>query len=121
MDATTILTNAATADLCIGLLLGGTTILTNAGSVVFDYIIELLVVMQQFRENQQSMPRFGDLSQWASGKEAFRDGNASLRIGQYLRCLLEWFERGLCSTDVIDQANIRYSEEWGSGNIIQWH
>ena len=64
------------------------------GKVVFDSLDDLFSAINKYRENPESIPDFGYLSLWAKDKDPFKDGNASLRIGQYINWLLEMFNEG---------------------------
>lgn len=132
---------AQSADICIGLLSGGTAALEaylagsptvfldlerlyshplyqrGKGKVVFDNLDELFSTIQKFRTDPASIPGFGNLSSWVKDKDPFKDGNASLRIGQYLYWLLEMFNQGLTREEAIRYANQKYSQMWGLANI----
>lgn len=134
---------AQAADLCVGLLLSGTVAMEaylsgtptvfldveklysnpiykwGKGKVVFNSLDSLFSAIQQIRTNPVSIPGFGDLSPWVKDKDIFRDGNASLRIGQYLGWLMETFNQGGRREDAIDYANRKYEEAWGKDNIAQ--
>ncbi|MBI4843579.1 MAG: hypothetical protein HY809_04560 [Nitrospirae bacterium] len=134
--------NAMAADLCIGLLLGGTTALESylsgtrtvfldleklysssiyergRGKVVFDDLDALFYAIQRYRENPANLPGFGDLSAWAKDRDPFRDGSASLRIGQYVNWLMSAFDDGKDRDEAISYANGRYAEGWGRENIV---
>jgi len=136
---------AQAADLCVGLLLSGTVALESylsgtptvfidleklysnpiyqwgKGKVVFDRLDNLFSAIQQFRNDPKSIPGFGDLSTWAKDRDPFKDGNASLRIGQYINWLLEMFNQGKTREDAIEYANQRYAELWGRENVVKWH
>jgi len=136
---------AQAADLCVGLLLSGTVTLESylsglpvifldleklysnpvyewgKGKIVFDSLDDLFSAIQKYRKNPQSMPGFGDLSSWAKGKDLFKDGNASLRMGQYINWLLEMFNQGKTREEAIEYANQRYAELWGKENVVKWH
>ena len=132
---------AQAADLCVGLLLSGTVALESylsgtpvvfldleklysnpvyqwgKGKVVFDNLDDMFSAINKYRENPESIPDFGDLSLWAKDKDPFKDGNASLRIGQYINWLLEMFNQGKTREEAIEYANQRYARLWGKENI----
>lgn len=134
---------AQASDLVITLLLGGTVALESSlsgakvvfldleglysypvypwgeGKVVFDNIDDLLTAIKKFKANPKSNPTFGDLSKWVGDKDSFRDGNASLRIGQYLDWLLEMFSQGKSRDEALEYANQKYAELWGKENIVR--
>ena len=133
---------AQAADLCVGLLFSGAAAMESylsgtptvfldlehiysnpvyewgKGKVVFDNLDDLFSAVKQYRENPESVPGFGDLSSWVKGKDTFKDGNASLRIGQYINWLLEMFNQGKTREEAIEYANEKYAEIWGKENVV---
>lgn len=136
---------AQASDLCVGLLLSGTAVLESYLSgtptvfldlerflsnpiyklgkdkVVFDNLDKLFLVIKQYRKDPQSVPGFGDLSTWVRDRDTFKDGNASLRIGQYIKWLFEKLEEGNGREEAIEYANRKYAALWGSENVVKWH
>jgi len=134
---------AQAADLCVGLLLSGTAALesylsgtptvfldlegfpsnpiykSGKGKVVFDSLDSLFLVIKQYRNDPQSVPGFGDLSTWVRDRDTFKDGNASLRVGQYIKWIFEKLEKGNRREDTIEYANQKYAELWGKENVIK--
>lgn len=134
---------AQASDLCVGLLLSGTVALESflsgipavfidleklysnpiykwgKGKVVFDNLDDLFYTIQEYRQNPDSIKGFGNLSEWIKGKDTFKDGNASLRIGMYINCLIEMFNQGKTREEAVMCANKRYAKIWGKKNIIQ--
>lgn len=135
---------AQAADLCVGLLLSGTVALESylsgtptvfldleklysnpvyrwgKGKVVFDSLDDLFSVIRRYRENPVSVSGFGDLSDWVKDRDPFKDGNASLRMGQYIHWLLEMFNQGKTREEAIKYANQKYAEAWGAENVVTW-
>ncbi|MFQ5786440.1 MAG: hypothetical protein ACE5H1_00515, partial [Thermodesulfobacteriota bacterium] len=136
---------AQAADVCVGLLLSGTVILESylsgttagfldleklysnpiyqwgKGKVVFDNLDALFSGVQKYRESPESIPGFGDLSSWVKDKTPFKDGDASLRIGQYINWLFEKFKEGETRERAMGYANQKYAEFWGEENVVRWH
>lgn len=134
---------AQAADVCIGLLLSGTVSLEawlsgtptvfldleklysnpiyqwGKGKVVFEEMDSLFSALRQYRENPDGCPGFGDLSRWAKDKDPFKDGKASLRMGQYIGWLLEAFDGGMTRQGAIPYADGKYARVWGEGNIAR--
>lgn len=134
---------AQAADICIGLLLSGTVALESylsgtptvfidleglysnplyqqgRGKIVFDNLDELFSTIQKFRMNHESIRGFGDLSPWAKDRDPFKDGNASLRMGQYIGWLFEKFIQGEAREHAIQYANQKYAETWGAENVTK--
>jgi len=127
---------AQAADLCVALLVGGAVALEaylshiptvfldlerlysnpiyqkGKDKVVFNNLDALFLAIQKFRKNSASISGFGDLSSWLEDKDPFKDGNASLRMGEYISCLLEKFNQGLGREEAMRYANQKYIQEW---------
>lgn len=136
---------AQAADVCIGLLLSGTVSLEawlsgtptvfldierlysnpiyqcGKGKVVFDDMDSLFSALRQYRDNPDGSSGFGDLSRWAKDKDPFKDGNASLRMGQYIGWLLEAFDGGMTREEAIPYADKKYALAWGAGSVTRLH
>ena len=136
---------AQAADLCVGLLLSGTVAIESylsgtptvfldleklysnpiyqwgKGKVVFDSLDDLFSAIRRYRENPISVPGFGDLSDWVKDRDTFKDGNASLRMGQYISWLFEKFKEGRTRENAIEYANQKYAELWRKENVVKWH
>ncbi len=88
------------------------------GEIVFDNIDDLFCKINQFRDDPESVPGFGDLSAWVRDKDSFNDGNASLRMGQYINWLYVKIREGKRREEAIEFANQKYAEIWGQENIV---
>jgi len=88
------------------------------GEIVFDNIDDLSCAIKQFRDNPESVSGFGDLSAWVKDKDPFKDGKASLRIGQYINWLFVKIGEGKKREEAIEFANQKYAEIWGQENIV---
>lgn len=132
---------AQASDLCVGALFSGTTILESflsgtpsvlidleglyydriyeqgLGKVVFDSLDGLFSAIEAYRKKSESADGFGDLSSWIKGRDPFKDGNASLRMKQYIAWLLEGFGRFGGRDKAIFFADERYEKKWGEDNI----
>lgn len=135
---------AQAADLCIGLLLSGTVAMESylsgtptvfldleklysnpiyqwgKGKVVFDNLDDLFMAINKYKENPESISGFGDLSLWVKDKDPFKDGNASLRMGQYINWLLDMFNQGKTREEAMEYANLKYADHWGEENVVKW-
>lgn len=136
---------AQAADVCVGLLLSGTVALESylsgtptvfldleklysnpvyqwgKGKIVFDSLDDLFSAIQKYREHPESIPGFGDVSDWVKDRDPFKDGNASLRMGQYISWLFEKLKEGGTREDALEYANLKYAELWGKENVVKWH
>jgi len=135
---------AQAADLCIGLLTGGTTVLEaylsntpsvfldleclyssdvykwGRGKVVFDDIDNLYRAIQKYRQNPDSIPGFGNLDSWVKERDPFRDGKASLRMGQYINWVYRKLADGDTRNEAIEYANRNFAKSWGKNNIVKF-
>ena len=84
--------------------------------IIFDDL-ELLVGKIKDQKNNTLNSNLG---QWADLKielDPFSDGMSNYRVEEYIKNCLDAFDLGLNASDVINNANKKYSENWGSKNI----
>jgi len=60
----------------------------------------------------------GDWSSFLSEVDPFRDGKAAMRMGTYLKWLMEGFKAGLSRDIVLADAAERYVKQWGKDKIL---
>lgn len=135
---------AVAADLAVGLLLSGTAALESwlagaptvfldleglkddpvyeygRGTLVFESVPALMDAAARWRQDADSVPGFGDLERWAEGKDPFRDGRASERIGRYVAELLGALDDGASPADAITRADDAHRRDWGAEAVIEW-
>lgn len=135
---------AQAADVAVGLLLSGTAALEahltgvrtvfldverlydlpayewGAGAIVFDSVAALLGVVDADRRGGAVPDGFANLSHWAQGRDAHRDGRAAERLGGYVGRLLQAFDAGAQREDAVALANAWYAEHWGAENVVSW-
>ena len=133
---------AQASDLCIGNLFSGTVLLESflsgipsvfldlaglyyeevykwgKGKVVFNDLDELFSAIENYRSDVQKRNGFGDLSRWIENRDPFKDGNASLRMGQYIDWLLKAFGQGDDRDTAVSYADKNYRELWGDDKIV---
>jgi len=138
---------AQASNIVISLLLGGTTALESylsgvrvleldleglyslneykrgRNKIIFDSVDNLIASINEYRCDPNSFSKLGNLSiiPAMEFKDTFKDGKASLRIGQYINWLLEMFNQRKTGEQAIEYANQRYVECWGRENIVKWH
>lgn len=135
---------AQAADAAVGLLLSGTVALEShlagtptvfldleslndrnvyrggEGTVVFRSTERLLAALDSYRADKASVPAFGDLSDWAAGRDEFRDGRAAERLGGYVTTLHNAFVGGATRDQALAVADSAYAAAWGAGSVIPW-
>ena len=87
--------------------------------IIFDDL-ELLVgkIKDQKNNNLNS-----NLGEWADLKielDPFSDGMSNYRIEEYIKNCLDAFDLGLNASNVINNANKKYSKAWGNENINEF-
>ena len=87
--------------------------------IIFDNIDVLINELKKYKSNSDNIPGLGDWSFCIDQLDPFRDGKAGKRIGFYLRCLLEGFEKGKNRDNAIQYASGLYKEKWGTNKIIE--
>jgi hypothetical protein len=64
------------------------------------------------------IPGFGNWSKIIHELDPFRDGLAAMRMGNYLRWLIEGFDQGLDRDMILADAAERYTSKWGSDKVV---
>lgn len=132
---------ALMADVCIGKLLGSTaalearlagvpTLLLNIeslsiqpfdtwgrGQVIFDDWESLRVAVERYRIAPQAHPEFGDWSPLLDDFDSFRDGQASLRMGLYIRWVYEALKQGASRQAALAIAAENFGLRWGKQHV----
>jgi hypothetical protein len=132
------------ADLCVSLLLSGTTALEaflsgartifldleklyshpvysqGKSDIVFNDPEALFRAIQSYRSSGKKPADFGDLSGLTRDKDPFKDGKAALRMGSYIKRLSEAFNQGMNRENALECANADYAGSWGKENIEKW-
>lgn len=146
IDAGVIVTHAFPAeaaqasDLVVGLLFSGTAALESSLSgirtvyldvekllhrpeyggerrVVFNSWDDLWTAVQVHRNSPDEFSGFGDLSPSLSDKDPYRDGQAAVRMSEYLRWLIEFFEKQESAESAVKNANHHFRERWGADRV----
>ncbi len=86
------------------------------GTVVFKSWDVLWQAIESHQ--QQPNPSLGDWSKHIHEFDPFRDGQASLRMGEYLSWLNEGLKRGIDREQVLIEAAKRYQDKWGQDKVI---
>lgn len=87
--------------------------------LIFDNLEKLMAAMKRYKANRESEPRLGDWSDHIDELDPFRDGKGGQRMGEYMRYLLEAFDKGSNKDEAIRYANGRYANQWGIDKIIK--
>lgn len=133
---------AQAADVTVGPLIGGTTVLESYLSgvksvyldterlytqpeyrwehpVVFNDPDEVLAAIRRYRRQPDAYPNFGNLSVGAD-RIPYRDGKAAIRLSGYLSDLIRGFDDCLPRERCIQQANENFRARWGPGSIAEF-
>lgn len=86
--------------------------------VAYPSVEELWSALTAYRARPDQFPRFGDLSPSIAARDPFRDGHAALRIGEYVRWVLESFDQGRSRDQAMESANRNYRDRWGADQIV---
>ncbi len=86
--------------------------------VVFqDWPSAIDALMEHFNSSD-GIPDFGDWSSIIDELDPFRDGMAANRMGNYLKLLIDGYDKGLERDEVMAKAAELYAEKWGSDKIV---
>jgi hypothetical protein len=129
---------ALAADICIGKLDGSTAALEarlagvpallididgflshpfyawGRGRILFSDWESLRSAVEQYRAAPQARPDLGDWSPGLSDLDPFQDGQASLRMGLYIRSVYEALERGEPKERALALAADEFVRRWGN-------
>lgn len=86
--------------------------------IIFDDLSQLMESLKQYKNNPTGEFNLGNWSSCLNLMEPFRDGRAGERIGNYLRWLLETFDRGKNRDEAVQYANKLYTHEWGEDKVV---
>lgn len=90
-------------------------------TVVFENWDDLFAAVMRYRDNPASAPGFGDWSPLIERLDAFRDGKAGMRMGQYLRSLMTALEDGASGEAAMSSASAQFAAVWGSDKSARLH
>lgn len=85
--------------------------------VVFSSWESLFESLEIFRRDRNALPGFGNWYPAINGIDPFRDGNASGRMGEYIRVLHDSLKAGKTRGGAIEEASEQYRKRWGDGVI----
>ena len=90
----------------------------NLKNVIFSNWDDLIKEMNSYFNSKQSLNTFGDWSKIINDFDPYRDGEASMRMGDYLNDLIVNLNKGFKNDDCIDIANKNFIKMWGKDKII---
>ena len=73
----------------------------------------------ELKKNKLNSKYFGDWSDQKDLLDPYQDNLGSERIGKYLNCLLEGFNKKLSNSEVMLVANNKFAGDWGKDKIIE--
>ncbi len=89
-------------------------------SIVFNDLDTMMQSIQQFKNRNNNSDGFADYSFSLKDIDPFRDGRASERVGFFMKWLLDEFDKGKYSQQVVEKAVERYRTEWGTDKVISF-
>lgn len=87
--------------------------------IVFEELDQLIAQILRWRETGTMFRHMGTESDVVDGLDPFRDGQAGLRIGSYLRWIREKYEAGWEREAVLSYANGCYMAKWGVDKVME--
>ena len=84
---------------------------------IFNSLDQLWTNIENFFEVKKNI--FSDLypDEFLNELDPFRDGKAALRIADYMKDLMEGFNKGLDKKDTLLISNSNYKHKWGEDKI----
>ncbi|MBN3040095.1 MAG: hypothetical protein JW867_03130, partial [Candidatus Omnitrophica bacterium] len=86
--------------------------------IIFYDINELLKTITAYKQNKQSCSGFADWSSIIKERDSFCDGLANIRIGGYIKGLLNQFDSGLLKDNAIEKTNSLYADKFGQDKVV---
>jgi len=86
--------------------------------IFYDWPNALEAVMDHFNSKVGSSDFGVWNNEFLNEMDPFRDGKSALRIGTYLKWLIEGFEQGINRETIMANAAERYAKEWGEDKIL---
>lgn len=86
--------------------------------IIFNDLDKMVNKLKQFKEDKNSCSDLGDWSPFYDKLDPFRDGRAGERMGQYIKWLLDSFDKNGKSEDAIKYATECYRKEWGEDKVM---
>ncbi|NQU64103.1 MAG: hypothetical protein HQ517_07455, partial [SAR324 cluster bacterium] len=73
----------------------------------------------QYRADPEACSGFGDWTPGLDGLDSYRDGQASLRMGSYIRWVYEAIKQGISKEIALEAAAEKFQRKWGTGHITE--
>ncbi len=86
-------------------------------NVVFTSMRQLIQSVELFQERPSAIPGLGDLSSALDEVDPFRDGQAQLRMGSFVRWFMEAIVNGGDRSTALCEAIKKYQLEWGEDKV----
>lgn len=133
---------ALAADICVSILIGGTAGLEarlvgvpcifmdelnvishpfykwGRGRILFDSWESLRSAVERYRVAPEECSELGDWSPGLDSLDPFRDGQAGLRMGLYIRWLHDALKEGASKEAAIAQASKKFANRWGEEHVV---
>ncbi|MFA5316407.1 MAG: hypothetical protein WC369_03200 [Dehalococcoidales bacterium] len=87
--------------------------------IIFNDIDRMMGALKRYISNPAGERSLGDWSGHVEELDPFHDWKGGERMGQYMRFLLESYDRGRSRRGALDDAGRMYSEKWGKDKVIR--
>lgn len=87
--------------------------------IIFDNLERLIAALEKYKNNPQNESRLGEWSHFMDLIDPFCDGKGGMRMGSYMRLLLEGFDKGFSRHEATQYANSFYRKEWGEDKVFE--
>jgi hypothetical protein len=85
--------------------------------IVFTDLERMIEAVGMYLRSPGAVPGFGDLSRVLDRIDPFRDGQATARLGLFIRWFIEAIDAGMPRDVALRRATERYAEEWGADKV----
>jgi hypothetical protein len=87
--------------------------------IIFDDLDKMVSALKGYAFDPGSEEGLGDWSNHLNEIDSFRDWKGGERMGQYMRILLESFDKGMTRREALDNADRFYGDKWGQDKVIR--
>ena len=86
--------------------------------IVFGNLESAIDAINKHFYSKSTIDGFGDWSNFINEFDPFNDNNGALRIGNYLKSIIDGYDKGMSREDILSSAAEQYSKRWGSDKIM---
>ena len=94
--------------------------LNGKDRIIFEEKEEVIKALESVAKDAESFSQIGDYSPWLDLLDPFKDGKASLRVGQFIKTFLSHIDKGDDKDTALQKAVKKYEEQWGRDKVFSF-